>query len=329
MKKLSNKSISATIVSKSKVPDTLQGVSKDKIKSVLAKIDLTTQDQIDACFALLDNKNPSRFSKAEKLGFKFSDGATTAHIAHHFGVLQRGGAKADREGRDYWLKPFWEIGAFEKVFFDSNSGKFVSGHPVPKSPNCAYRIDASFKKILCSDESLWPELLRVWTSEESSRKRKALQAQAAKDAEKEVGSEHADLIRVICKYYVPNFLNGYQVIYIDDGDGDRITDSDRKSLAEAGVVIGLGDAMPDILLWNKATDSFWIIEAVISDGEVDSHKISQVKRLLGNKKVGFTTAYKTWADLSKRQSKIKNLQPDTYFWIKEDATKHFLGLSYG
>lgn len=36
-------------------------------------------------------------------------------LVQYIGILQRGGyTKLDREGRDYWLKPLWEIGALEK-----------------------------------------------------------------------------------------------------------------------------------------------------------------------------------------------------------------------
>ena len=104
-------------------------VSKDKIRRVLRSIDRSNEAMVEAVFALLD-KMPSQFTKAARLGFKFRDGATTAHISAHIGILQRGkNTKLDREGRDYWLKPLWEIGAIEKVYFDSHSSKFLPGHP--------------------------------------------------------------------------------------------------------------------------------------------------------------------------------------------------------
>jgi hypothetical protein len=86
---------------------------------------------------LLDDINPSFFFEAAQKGLKFCDGASTAHIACHVGVLQRKSTKLDREGRDYWLKPLWEIGALEKLYFDPDTGDFMPGHPVPKSPNSA------------------------------------------------------------------------------------------------------------------------------------------------------------------------------------------------
>ena len=97
------------------VPNALQGVTKAKIKAVLGKLALgDNADLIDGVFALLDNETDSWFTKAPK-GTKFSDGATTAHLACHVGILQRGGGKLDREGRDYWIKPLRELGGIEPV----------------------------------------------------------------------------------------------------------------------------------------------------------------------------------------------------------------------
>jgi protein involved in temperature-dependent protein secretion len=84
--------------------------------------------------------------------------------------------------------------------------------------------------------------------------------------------------------------------------------------------------MPDILLWNQKTDALWVIEAVTSDGEVDSHKVQSLTTLAhrcGKKGIGFTTAYATWRDAAARQGKHKNIAPGTYIWIREDGAKQF------
>jgi len=38
------------------------------------------------------------------------------------------------------------------------------------------------------------------------------------------------------------------VIYIDDSDGDRVSQPERQDLYRAGIDLGLDDAMPDVLL---------------------------------------------------------------------------------
>lgn len=147
------------------VPDTYQGVSKERIAEVLREIDRYTVDQCDAVFALLDDVSPSFYSLQSKnfsSAIKFCEGATVAHVGCHFGILQRGEGKSDREGRDYWLKPLWAIGAIEKVFFDKARRQFIPGHPVAKSPYTAYRLADSFKAILTAPDDKWRGLLKVW-----------------------------------------------------------------------------------------------------------------------------------------------------------------------
>lgn len=215
-------------------PDAYQDVSKERIADVLREIDRYTPDCADTVFALLDNEHDSWFTTASQ-SIKFCDGASTAHIACHVGILQRGGRKLDREGRDYWLKPLWTIGAVEKVFFDSKSKQFIAGHPIAKSSSSAYRLAPDFTAILKAPEKKWRALLREWIKEDQVRHRLALQAQMAEVARKRVDTKHSDLIRAACDYYVPHFLPGYKVIYIDEADGDRVSEPDRVNLYAAGI----------------------------------------------------------------------------------------------
>ena len=134
------------------------------------------------------------------------------------------------------------------------------------------------------------------------------------------------MIRASHEIYATRFLPGYQVIYIDDGDGDRITTEQKQILAEAGVTLTINDSMPDVLLWNRHSDYLWVIEAVTSDGEVDIHKMNSMNSFAqrnGKKGVGFTTTYPTWKKAAERQSVFKNLAGNAYFWISEDPSRVF------
>jgi len=310
------------------VPLQLQGVSKQRIKDTLALVDCNTADMIDAVFALLDDTTPSAFGGAPP-GAKFCDGASTAHIAVHVGRFQRGGTKLDREGRDYWIKPLRKIVAVEAVYLDPDGGRFVDGHAVAKSPNSAYRLASSFVDVLKASPSTWRPRVRDWISAERQRERLALQAEAVIRARAVVATGHHDLIEVCKTVYAPRFLKGYEVVYVDDGDGDRITDAQREDLARAGIVLSLADSMPDILLWNPDSDALWVIEAVTSDGEVDLYKFEQLTTLAGRcqkRGIGFTTAYPSWSVVKARQAAHKNIAPDTYVWVEEDPSKHFLAV---
>lgn len=301
---------------------------KERIRAVLKTIDRESADMVDVIFALMDCETPSLFKKARP-GTKFCDGASTQQIAIHVGTLQRSGTRLDREGRDYWIKPLRDLGAIEPVYLHPKTGDFIYGHPVPKSPNSAYRLSVSFREILTAPEDEWEANLREWIREDHVRSRLQMQATLAELARGAADTKHRDLIHICQSFYAPRFLPGYKVIYVDDSDGDRITDAQKATLAEAGVSLMLGDSMPDILLWNAADDSLWVIEAVTSDGEVDLHKMRQLSALArrsGKNRIDFTTAYQTWKVVSNRQSQFKNLAPGTYLWIMEDPSKHFHAL---
>lgn len=310
------------------LPDQLQGVTKTRIRAVLKAIDRESDDIVDAVYALLDNLTPNLFSSARP-GTRFCDGATTQQIAAHIGTLQREGSRLDREGRDYWIKPLRELGAIEPVYMQPETGAFILGHPVPKSPNSAYRLADEFRDILAASESEWELQLKDWIQKDRVRSRLELQAQMAELARKAVDTKHSDLILACQTVYAANFLPGYELIYVDDGDGDRITQTQREILAQAGIEITLSDAIPDLLLWNQTADALWVVEAVTSDGEVDLHKLRQLTILAnraGKAKINFTTAYQTWKAAAVRQGRYKNLPPGTYLWIMEDPTKHFLAI---
>jgi len=307
------------------IPDSFQGITKAKISRVLRKIDRETDDMVDAVFALLDNEMNSLFSNAPE-GTKFNEGATTAHIGSHIGILQRGANKLDREGRDYWIKPLRELGAIEAIYFDPETLDFLPGHPVPKSPNSGYRLSDELIRILQADEDNWQSLLDEWIKDDNVRRRAKLQAEAERDSRRKVDTAHRDLVVSCRQLYVPNFLPEYQILFEDVEDGTRVTSEEEAALINAGIPLSLADAMPDILLWHPSKDALWVIEAVTSDGEVDQHKINQIARLArqsGKISVGFTTAYDTWKDAARRQGQYKNIAPGTYIWIREDPSKHF------
>lgn len=304
------------------VPETFQGVSRERISEVLTQLSLGTNGDIaDGVFALLDDETPSWFAKTRQ-GTRVSDGATTAHLACHIGILQRGSGKLDREGRDYWIKPLRELGAIEAITLVDR--EMIPGHVKAKSPNSCYRLNEEFVAILKAPDPGWREMLAEWASADTARSRRAFQAEMEAASRKLVDSGHADLIRASVDHYAKRFLPGYQLLYVDDSDGDRVSPDEREKMAMAGVELTLEDAMPDALLWNPDTDHLWVIEAVTSDGEVDFHKVAQMTALAercGKSGVGFTTTYRTWKEAAARQSTQRNVAMDTYIWILGDPAK--------
>lgn len=310
------------------VPDKHQGVSKDKIRHVLEALSFSNADLIDAVFALMDDETDSWMSNAPE-GAKFCDGATTAQIACHIGILQRGKTKLDREGRDYWIKPLRDLGGFEAVYL--HEGNFIAGHPKPKSPSSAYKLEDEFKAVLTTPGTDWKNKLSEWASKDVSRKRLEYQAEIAEAAKSLVDNSHGELIKASIEHYAAKFLPGYEVLYVDDSDGDRISEEEVEAMKRAGVKLRLGDAMPDVLLWNPGTDMLWVIEAVTSDGEVDLTKFNAMTSFAERHKkagVGFTTTYLTWKDAAARQATHRNIAVGSYIWIQADPAKQMLVSSF-
>ena len=307
------------------VPEAFNGVTKDKIRRVLHQIDRASDNMVDAVFAMLDDR-PSWFPKAPESA-AFCDGATVAHIGAHVGILQRGReTKLDREGRDYWLKPLWEIGAVVKCYLDAKNGVFLDNFHKTKSPNNCYKLEAQFRSILHMPSPHWEAQINQWKNEDAIRRRLAEQAKIGATFEQQVENKHKDLIKLSADFYAKKFLKGFNVVYVDDSDGDRIPEHYAKKLKEAGLEITLDDSMPDVLLHNPETNELWVIEAVTSDGEVDIHKQQSMIdfSLRHDKKgIGFTTSYPDWKTAAKRQAKMKNLASDSYLWIAEDPTRQF------
>lgn len=307
------------------MPAALQGVTKARIITVLTALDLgTNADLVDCVFALLDDQMPSLFAKPPA-GATFSDGASTAHLACHIGILQRGGGKIDREGRDYWIKPLRDLGGIEAITLDG--GEFVPGHTKAKSPNSSYRLEGAFVEILRAPAGKWKAMLDKWAAADAARERLAFQARMAEAARSATDTGHATLINDCVEHYAPRFLHGYEVLYVDDSDGDRISAAEKAKMKAAGALLTLADPMPDVLLWNPDTDGLWVIEAVTSDGEVDAHKVDGMRKFAercGKAGVGFTTAYRTWKEAAARQGAHRNLAVETHLWIRDDPSKQLL-----
>jgi len=150
--------------------------------------------RVDAVFGLLDDINPSFFFEDAQKGLKFCDGASTATLPAMSECSSATSTKLDREGRDYWLKPLWEIGALEKLYFDPDTGDFMPGHPVPKSPNSAYRIAPAFLQILKAPDADRKVLLAAWASEEAIHARLPSPGGARDTTRAKVGTPRMELI---------------------------------------------------------------------------------------------------------------------------------------
>lgn len=303
-----------------------QEITLDMISNILKKLGRFTLDIRDTVWCLLNNEFPSLFANSNNA--TLSDGSSVAHIGGYIGILMRGGNRLDREGRDYWIKPLRDIGAIKELTLDN--GIFVDGHIKAKSPNSCYALSESFIELLSLANTPGIDYrISQWISDESLNKRLALQLELSNGTKANQGhSAHKQLITDSINIYARHFLKGYVTVFTDADDGDRITEKELAVLKSFGIKFGgLTDVWPDAILYNKQSNSLWFIEAVTSDGEVDKHKLDGLHRICQNSEMNFggaTTTYPTWKKLAARQQKERNLEVNTYIWIKEDPEKQLL-----
>jgi BsuBI/PstI restriction endonuclease domain len=310
----------------------LQGVTRERIVAVLGHVDRAQEAMVDTVLVLLDDQRNTWWAKMPD-GTKICHGATTAHIGAYIGILKRGKAqKHDREQvRDYWVKPLIDVGAVEAVQVLKGSREIVPGHPITRSALSGYRLTSGFVELLKTPEDRLEEAVEAWGNEDSKRERLAFQADVASSAAEETDNPHERLVVACRDHYAPQFLPGFRALFVDVSDGDYLSHDDRVRLSGAGLDLGLDDPKPDLLLWNPTTDAVWIVEAVKSDGEVNEYKAKRFREWAlryGKSAVGFTTAYLTWKDAANRQSRERNIAVETYIWILEDGSKHYLAETF-
>lgn len=300
-------------------------ISKEQIRGILVVIGCDTDLAVDAIYALLDD------AIATFKGQTFLSGATAVQIACHVGILQRGKRKVEPEGRDDWIRPLKEVGAIEPVTFSSETETFIVGHKRAKSPNAAYRLSGSFVELLKAARST-PSIGRLvaeWGSVDAIRTRLGSHAKAAVEQHLSHDGGRDRLIEDVKNHYVAAFLPEYEVLPVVATGGDPLGRDANVRLREVGIVLRLEEAYPDVMLVQVSSRRLWCVQAATSDGEVDAHKVEGVRRLCersGLTLAGMTTAYPTWKDAARRQSRHKNLAVGAYLWIQEDPAKHWLAI---
>lgn len=306
-----------------KLKSKYQDITLEDISTVLKKLNQYSDDKRDVVWCLLNNELPSLFSNTEN--FTISDGASIAHIGGYIGILERHSKQLDREGRDYWVKPLIEIAAIEPITL--KDGKFIEGHIKAKSPNSAYRLSSYFSKLLktVNNDEFEQELSKYIDSVDERLNVFSLLEATSKTIHGD--SAHKKLIEFSISTYAEIYLPGFIPIFTDYSDGNRVTEEEKKTLNEYGIIFGtINDVWPDAILINPKTDTLWFIEAVTSDGEADTHKVEGLKTICknsGKKYGGVTTTYETYKRFASRQQSENNIARDTYVWILECPDRQF------
>jgi hypothetical protein len=280
---------------------------------------------------LTDDSIPHHHSALAAAGLPLGACGTTAQIFQHvIKHLKRTASKLDREGRDLYVAPLHRPGMLiERVQVPAKreraaSGQMlVEGWPKAKNQYSGHRVTAEVREMLAASAEEFEDLLHQFLGADAMRQR---QARAAKAAERVTSdSPHAELIRVARDAQIEELARQgreYVCIYIDDTDGDRVSEAEAAQLDRRGLSFGGNWRYPDALLVDDQAREVWIIDAVTSDGEVDENRAEDFLTAFGERGwsvAGFTTAYRTYAEMVRRQAIVKNLAYGSNVWVAEDG----------
>ncbi|WP_431728914.1 BsuBI/PstI family type II restriction endonuclease [Verrucosispora sp. TAA-831] len=295
---------------------------RQRIARVLTALGQYSPEREAAILALDDENLPNPIKAMAKLGFKFSDGAPNRKLLEE--VARRiGRSTPDRENRDYVQLPLREAGILIIGTADPGQRQFIRYYWKPKSPYDSYMLDDEFRSLLHSDTGEeFEAALSEWIRGTDSRRARMKTAEAAAWAANEGGR----LVPTTVSLYCANFLADYEVVYVDDRDGDRIGEAFRDDVHRLGIPLNLGSRWPDIILRNPVSRRFWVVDCVENDGELDYLRRDEIATSFaaeGLEIAGFTTAYRSIRKFAERQRRHDNIANGTFVWIMEIGGSHW------
>jgi len=304
-----------------------------RITELLNRLDSYDDLKAACLLGLLDDKTPHPTPRLAKAGLKLNAGATTRQLFDFAGERLGRMTRFDRELRDAVWPRLRELGIIQRAYRTTDPEFRASGeqmrygaHEKAKSPNNSYALSDEAKKLLVdTSDTDWPKALDKFVKGDADRRLRVLQAASAAVAT--VGeSDHSKLIRQAAVALKATLLPDYELVFVDDADEERVKDEWKKGLDKRGLLPDLDSLWPDAILVRDKDKSIWFIDAVTSDGEVDTTRHQELDdwaRARGYKPRGYTTAYATWKRAGARQGKMKNLAVGSTVWIAEDGGKLF------
>jgi len=284
-----------------------------------------------ACLlGLMDDKTPHPVSALARDGLTLNAGATTRQL-FAYAAPRLGKSHLDRELRDAVWPRLRELGIIQRAYVLTNSEAKAEGkqidygvHRKAKSPNNSYALSDEGKKLLVeSSDAGWAVALDAFVKGDADRRLRVLQAAASAGTSE---SDHASLIKAAADALSASVLADYELVFVDDADDERIKDEWKDGLEKLGLLPDLDSLWPDAILVRDSDNSIWFVDAVTSDGEIDTTRhgeLDEWARGRGYTPRGYTTAYATWKRAGARQGKMQNLAVGSTIWIAEDGGKLF------
>jgi len=302
---------------------------EQRIRSLLEALDAYSDVRAHVIAALADDVTPNRYTVLETEGKSIAHGASTRHLLD-YAAFQLGRVPIDREQRDYVILPLREVGVIDLAYVYPKGDRPEPGelvhhgaHLRAKSGNNCYRMAPEVRALLTIEDDAWEGALATWLAGDTDRRRRVLQERSSSAA---ATGAHADLIRAAVATLSETLLAGYELVYVDDSDGDRIPDAAQRRLGALGLKLDLSTRYPDAILVDEAKRLVWVIDAIVSDGEIDPVRQREMTGWVeraGLAVGGCVNVYRTWRDVARRQTQMKNLALGSLLWVAEDGGRLF------
>lgn len=310
---------------------------RGRIEDLLERLDLDGGQVGDlrreVLVVLSDDEMPHPMERLAIAGHPISLGAGTRPLfdaaARNLG--RRG--SFDRELRDDVFPTLIMVGLLDKIHINSQEASEETGqlivigqHPIAKSPNSGYALTPQARELLLETSgSKWPSARDAWLAESQSRRQQTMRKTAGEKVEDAAPtSKHAVLIQQCVAALQNSVAAGFELVFVDDADGDRIQERWRNRLETLGLEPDLASRWPDAILVDSRARTLWFVDAVTSDGEIDEPRAKDLRdwaEQRGYKVAGMTTAYVSWKRAGSRQANRGNLATGTTVWIAEDGGK--------
>ena len=282
---------------------------------------------------LSDESTPHPRKGLSEAGHPISLSATTAEIfAYAAGEIGLSG-KIDRETRDYVFPQLHEVGLVDYSTILPAADARRRGEPIhrgahltPKSPNNAYVLTDDGQRLLVEvDDESWPSVRDEWLGDSQKRRERIMRSQASeKLAHPREMTKHAALIRACVDALQETVASDYELVFIDDADGERVDERWQRALDDLGLLPDLSSRWPDGILVDRSSSLVWFVDGVTSDGEIDETRAKDLRQWASEKGYGvggITTAYESWSRAGARLAGEGDLAIGTTLWIAEDGGK--------
>jgi hypothetical protein len=316
------------------VPPTISNPTEAKrLRRITELLDrLASGDDLRAAclLGLMDVETPHPVDRLAQADLGLSAGATTRQL-FDYAAPKLGKTRLDRELRDQVWPRLRELGIVQRAYVLPEADARAEGilvhygvHRVAKSPNNSYALTDEARELLAeTSDANWQPKLDRFVQGDADRRMRVLQAQASAGVTE---SDHSKLIHAAADALRATVLSDYELVFVDDADEERVKEEWKDRLEELGLLPDLDSLWPDAILVRESDNSIWFVDAVTSDGEVDTTRQNELAEWAYERSFtprGYTTAYATWKRTGGRQGKMKNLAVGSTVWVAEDGGKLF------